>query len=419
MSPRFPTLFRVSAHLTEAVRIGPLTAALQDTWARYPLFRVRLRRGVFWHYLEECAPAPPEPDDGIPCTDFPRFSRRTPLVRVFVRGRRIAVEASHALTDGTGVLEFLRTLLVAYALRGGVPAADAEDLRRAARELGIGIPGDPPDESQGEYASRKYYERRLPEPREFAPAWHAGGPRMRPGEYRVTTLRYPTADLKQIAGSLGVSVTDLALAVFVDVLQRRYHAAPPRRRHRRPIRILIPVNMRPHTGSRTMRNFFVYVMVELDQRLGVYSLEEIAGSVHHQLRAELDPRSLRRQISRNVRAERNVLIRVIPIALKDVILRTVHRVQGESVNTASLSNLGRVQLPASVAAHVAALDFVPPASPVTGINMTLVSIGGVSSITFGSTRRNHDIEREVATAFHRLGADGDLRTNWRRTTGVA
>ncbi len=340
-SPKYTTLFRVAAVLSEPVNISALQTALQATWQRYPQFQVHLRRGMFWHYLEECEPGVPHADDGMPCTEVPRYRTNRPLLAVFVRRRRIAVETTHILTDGTGALSFLRTLVVAYAMArsGGRDSSFRNRIAAEAQSCDIPLPGEPPPEEELEYSSRRYYERRLPHPQDFSPAWHVDGRRLPPGVYHVTALTYPTSALREIAQRFNARLTDFLLAVFIHVLAERYHRATPRKRNRRPIRILIPVNMRPHTGSRTMRNFFVFVMVEVDQRLGRYGLDEIVTKVHHQLRAELDPRSLRRQISRNVRAERNALIRVSPVPAKDIILRVVHRLRGEAVNTASFSNL--------------------------------------------------------------------------------
>ncbi|MEX2443424.1 MAG: hypothetical protein WD492_07455 [Alkalispirochaeta sp.] len=418
-SPKYTTLFRVSAVLSAPVQINALHVAQAVTWERFPEFHVHLRRGVFWHYLEECAPGLPKPDNGMPCMEVPRYRGGEPLLTVYVRRRRITVETTHILTDGTGALAFLRALLVAYSveLSGGRGSATAVQIAAEARAAEIPLPGEPPPREELEYASRRYYERRLPHPQEFSRAWHVDGRRLATGVYHVTSLAYPTQSLREIARGFQAGLTDILLAVFVKTLAERYHAASPPRLRRRPIRILIPVNMRPHTGSRTMRNFFVFVMIELDQRLGRYGLDEIVTKVHHQLRAELDPRSLRRQITRNVRAERNVLIRVSPVFAKDIVLRVVHRLQGEAVNTASFSNLGAVELPESMGSLVERLEFVPPPSAVTGVNMTIISYGGTTAVTFGSTRREHDIEQDVAKTLHRLGAQGVLRTNWRRHAG--
>ncbi|MFW5694479.1 MAG: hypothetical protein ACOCYB_04880 [Alkalispirochaeta sp.] len=405
--------------LSAPVAIEALRAAVAATWARYPEFQVHLRRGVFWHYLEECPPGTPRPDDGMPCTEVPRYRSNQPLLTVFVRRRRIAVETTHILTDGTGALTFLRTLLVAYAIErnGGPESPAARRIAAQAGDIDIPMPGEPPPPEELEYASRRYYERRLPHPQEFSPAWHVDGRRLASGVYHVTALSYPTEMLREIARQFHAGLTDLMVGVFIHALAERYHASFPSKRHRRPIRILVPVNMRPHTNSRTMRNFFVFVMVELDQRLGHYGLDEIVTIVHHKLRAELDPRSLRRQITRNVRAERNVFIRISPVVVKDIILRVVHRLRGEAVNTASVSNLGEVHLPPAMESMVERMEFIPPSSTATGVNMTMISCTGTSTITFGSTRVEHDIEQRVAATLYRLGASGLARTNWRRNAG--
>jgi hypothetical protein len=276
----------------------------------------------------------------------------------------------------------------------------------------IPVPGDPVKPEEFEYASRRIYQRQLPHPAAFKPAWHLPGARLPVGAYRVTTMRYPLPALKERAVAMGVSVTDLCIAAFCAALQDRYFAQRPPRRKRRPIRIMVPVNLRPATGAITYRNFFVYTMVEIDQRVGRYELDEIARKVHHQLRAELDPRSLQRQITRNVSAERNWGIRVLPIVFKDMILRTVHRIDGEAANTASVSNMGVVALPEALAATVRAVDFLPPPSPVTGVNMTVISHGETVSVSFGSMRADQEIERRVISVLGEIGIQGELRTNW-------
>ena len=224
-------------------------------------------------------------------------------------------------------------------------------------------------------------------------------------------MRYPTAALREVARSSNVSLTDLGVALYAEALQERYFSRWRRRRERRPIRILVPVDMRPHTGLKTVRNFFVFVLVELDQRLGSYSFAEILRKVHFQLRAELDPRTLKKQIIRNVRAERNWFNRIIPVFAKDWVLRRVHRVQGEATNTGSFSNLGSVPLPASLSPHVKTMDFVPPPSTITGINVTMISYGEKTAFTFGSVREDTGIERFFCSRLASFGLTGELVSN--------
>lgn len=61
-------MFRLSATLVEPVEPEVLRAALARTLARFPWFAVRLRRGMFWYYLEH-NDAPPIVEEDVcnPC----------------------------------------------------------------------------------------------------------------------------------------------------------------------------------------------------------------------------------------------------------------------------------------------------------------------------------------------------------------
>jgi len=58
------------------------------------------------------------------------------------------------------------------------------------------------------------------------------------------------------------------------------------------------------------------------------------------MRMQVDRRELDRQIARNVRAERNLLVRTLPLFLKDMMLSYVRRRFGESPYSGVLTNLG-------------------------------------------------------------------------------
>ena len=416
-SPAFPTVFRLSATLHRPVSLSVARRVAVDLARRFPHFRVVLRRGVFWYYLEERGgPFPVEADLDPPCSREPTVRRHPELLRILVRGHRIAVEVSHILTDGGGVKEFFRTLLFEYLVeREGL---DRQELLPEARELGILSwdvdPVDGIDEGEQQYAFRDYYSPRLPKPVRTSSAWHVPGVRLPHHRYHVTTLLYELSRIKEAARNHGAGVTEYLIAAFLFALQEYQGSLPNEngRRNFRPLRILVPVDLRPVEHSRTLRNFFVFVLTEVDVRLGRYEFTEIIKKIRHQMGSEIDPRNLRRFVTRNVRPERNALIRIIPVVLKDTILRFVHRNQGERINTASFSNLMAVRFPDAVQSSIEHVDFVPPASPVTGINATLVSSGTTVSLTFGSRLRTHEVERRVVETLRGEGISGRLITNW-------
>ena len=115
MSRNWTAMFRLSATLKESIDPLILQQALSSTLKRIPSFALRLKKGIFWYYLEKI--------DGMPkvTKDY-----KNPLVRMRLNEdsgfmfrvryyeNRIAVEIFHVLTDGTGGMIFLNTLIAEY-----------------------------------------------------------------------------------------------------------------------------------------------------------------------------------------------------------------------------------------------------------------------------------------------------------------
>ncbi|HPR59272.1 MAG TPA: hypothetical protein PK915_12980, partial [Bacteroidales bacterium] len=80
---------------------------------RFPYYKVQLKEGFFWFYLEHLpGHIPIDVDKNILCK---RFSKGEILLRILVRENRISVEFSHILTDGSGGFELLKTILIEYS----------------------------------------------------------------------------------------------------------------------------------------------------------------------------------------------------------------------------------------------------------------------------------------------------------------
>ena len=108
-------VFRMSATLTEDVDIPILQSALDVTVRRFPSIAARLRRGVFWYYLEQLPDVPQIREESCyPLTPMSKEEIRRCAFRVIVYQKRIALEVFHSLTDGSGALIFLKTLLAEY-----------------------------------------------------------------------------------------------------------------------------------------------------------------------------------------------------------------------------------------------------------------------------------------------------------------
>ena len=121
-------VFRMSATMSEEVDRAVLQSALDVTVRRFPSIAARLRRGVFWYYLQQLEQVPEIREEYChPLTKMSRDEVRKCALRVIVYKNRIAVEMFHSLTDGNGALIFLKSLLAEYVQQRyhiAVPNAD-------------------------------------------------------------------------------------------------------------------------------------------------------------------------------------------------------------------------------------------------------------------------------------------------------
>jgi len=401
-SDRLTHWFRLAVRFSTEVNPKTLTRALHAIVPRFPSFRVRLRPGFFWYSLVEDSDLPAVyPESASPCMEFKKPARGLYRVRWF--GKRMAVEFHHALTDGVGGLVFLRALVAEYLVLTGISAQDEEDVRRVTKV---------PDTREGRDDFQTLFDPAFPRYETWDKAFHPRTELLPKGSYAVTTGRVPLGATLSMARERGASLTEFLAATLIAAFQDGFLALPAleRRRRARPLRIVLPINLRPMFDSATLRNFFVVVPVEIDLRLGPYDFDEIVRKVHHQLQAEMDAKLLKKQIMRNLRGELHPVARLLPLPVKALILRGVFGAY-EKRHTASLSNLGRVSWPPPWSDHISDAEFTPPPSPHCRVNAGVVSFGDTLSVTFGNLSFDPSVEKAFFTRLRRQGLPVAVESN--------
>jgi hypothetical protein len=97
-------VFRIKAVLKCRVKIAQLIEAVRAIENRFPYFKMKLRTGFFWYYLEfHDQPVSIGPDFGRPCR---AFGKDEFLYRILAKENEIIIEFSHILTDGVGAFDF-------------------------------------------------------------------------------------------------------------------------------------------------------------------------------------------------------------------------------------------------------------------------------------------------------------------------
>jgi hypothetical protein len=285
----------------------------------------------------------------------------------------------------------------------GFGSSDPDDVRRVRTA---------PDPAEAADDFQSLYDPTFPRYQTWDRAYQPQTRLLPKGAYAVTTGRLPLDKLLQTARTKEVSLTEYLAATLLAAFQDPFLelSGRDRRRRARPLRLVIPVNLRPIFESRTLRNFFVVVPVEIDLRLGSYDFDEILRRVHHQMQAEMAPKLLKKQIVRNLRGELSLLSRVLPLPLKRLVLRSVFGAY-ERRHTASLSNLGRAVWPEGWSEQLVDAEFVPPPSPFCRVNVGVVSFGSTLAVTFGNLSEDRSVERAFFTRLRSQGFPVEIESN--------
>jgi hypothetical protein len=386
-----PDLYRVSVTLKAPIRVSALRDALRTVFPRFPYFQVHLQRGLFWYFLQRDDEIPElYPMSDVPTSVMPTQWGSRHLLRVQARGATIAVDFSHVLTDGAGAVCFLGTLVTQYLHLRGVHVTRWEPFFD---------PGARPAAGEFEDAYKRYFDQSLPGPARLSPAYHLPGETR--SRYRVISGRLPVSDMLELARTHGVSLTEYLVALYIHGLAQVRSLGDD---GGGIVRIEVPVDVRRVHPSKTMRNFSLFVSPEIDTRLGAFGFDEIVQRTHHGMRMQVDRRELDRQIARNVRAERNPFIRILPLFLKDLMISYVRKRFGERPYSGVLSNLGRIEVPEEIDDHIESFGVILGPNSRAKKNCALVSFRNDLVINFGSVIESREVERVFFTHLAEAGA---------------
>jgi NRPS condensation-like uncharacterized protein len=398
MSDELTVVFRITASLKEPVRFSAIKEAVEITSRRFPYFSVSLGSGLFWYYLEYNHKLPRiQTEEKIPCTAFAAKRKNEPLYRILVKENRISVEFIHILTDGGGAFEYLKSLLYTYFRLNGKAIISTE---------GIILPESPIADSEMEDGYNRFFKRKIPPPGKLTKAWHL--PFTLNEKPRLNLIRSEIAldKLLEVTRNYNVSITEYVVSVYLFSLQKIYleEKEKVKKQKRGVLRIEVPVNLRKKFPSITMRNFSLFVLPEIDLRLGVYSFEEILKIVHYQLRTGADVKQITRFLSQNVGHEKSPFIRVLPLFIKTIAISAVYRRLGSNQCSGIMTNLGAVKLPVEMEELIDSFEVVPtPPNTHVKISCAMVTFRNKLRLDFCNISKSTTLEMHFLRHFTESG----------------
>ena len=397
-------IFRLSANLSEPIDRDVMQSALEVTVKRFPLISSRLRAGAFWYYLEQTTAPEIIRDGPQPIMVRPFGAVRQCAIRVLYYKNRIAVEFFHAVTDGNGGLIFLKTLLAEYLSQKY--GAEIPNTHGVADRLANPSPEELED-SFSEHAGAVGLKRPTDK------VYHLTGTKEKDGFLNLTCGTIPLDDVLSRCRELGVTLTAYISAVMVMSIITLQKRKVKNLANRKPVKVQIPVDLRRIFKSTTMRNFVMVVNVGVDPRMGDYTFEELLGIISHQLTLAVTQKNMQAVFTTNVNSERVFIVKLVPLFIKNVIMKAVFNSVGESQGCITISNLGRIDVPNEMREHVKGFDFIIGPQSRSPHNCAVCSYGNDLKINFIRRSEDPELEREFFRNLVKLGHHVTVESNYR------
>lgn len=390
-------VFSISVQLKKPVDPIALQYALNNVYPRFPTICGTIKMGLFWPFIDKpAAPIVVQQQNKQPCLPMKVDNKRS-QIRVHYFANKISVEFFHSATDGQGGVTFVNSLLRCYFAQLGIACdkTNCYDHRDnpTLEEIRDNIPN----------VAVKHNPPPCPPP---VRTRILKGTPIKNKTHTVIRGVCSATQLYNVAKSYGATVTELLGAIQLMGLEKLTNVT--NKEDKRPIRILVPVDLRKWYNVETMRNFSNYIFFE---SLGGLTLEQTIAQIKEQSKRQLTDEYFRGMVSFNYNSGSNPILKFVPLWLKSKVVSMVVKGRGEGVvNCSTLSNLGRISAPPQFADHLVRYEFTFGKPPKKTNKFAVATYNDVCVITMNNAYAEKDCEKFYFRKLAELGVDLTLET---------
>mgnify|MGYP000853073095 FL=1 len=389
-------VFRFACELFDTVDKQVLQQALNITLEAFPLYKSIIKSGLFWYYFEKSRFEAIITEENLPpCSTLYDKNNKTLLFRVMFYKKRISFEVYHALADGSGALQFFKTLIFhyitikyKYALKDKSPALDIEASKTQKM-----------DDSFQKY----YTDAKASRKKESIKAFRIKG--MKIPEYRISVIEgvIPADKIIPKVKEYNSSLTIFLAAVLMCSINEEI----PLKLKKKPVVLSIPVDLRNYYHSQTARNFFGVMNVDYNFSKGSGELAEVIEVLKKEFRENLTPQRMEKRINKLASLEHNYILRIIPLAIKDIILKIANNIVDRSY-TSTLSNVGAINMPDDIKPFIYSFDVFVSTNK---LQACVCSFENQLRISFTSAFVSTEIQRRFFKTLTHMGIPVIIESN--------
>ena len=325
---RYSTVFRLSVLLNKDVKPDILQKALIRTLEKYQSFKVKMKKGFFWNYLEANNKTPiVEEEKDYPCKYIDPTLNRGYLFKVTYFNNKINIDIYHALTDGNSGTIFFREVLYTYLEMCYPEELKKED--RITRKI----------EYTTEDSYIKNYDKKSKSRGSLKRAYKLKGKKIKLGAVSVIHQIINLEQLKDESKKYDATITQYLTAVLMYSIYNQNYL---KYKGKKPIKICIPVNLKKYFPSKTVSNFFSYIILvgEMEKN-ELDTFEKMIEFVKKEFKEQLEEKEIINTMSNNVKLGNNPFIKIIPLFLKVLFVRLAY-IEIRKHLSITYSNIGRI-----------------------------------------------------------------------------
>lgn len=389
VSENVSNVFRVSATLKETVNSDILQQSLDSVLPFFKVFSSKLKKGIFWYYFETNTKSAPRvyEENTIPCEFINPYKNNDYQFRVTYYKNRINLEVFHALTDGNGALAFLKEIVYQY-LR-----LSHKELMKNNNILTKSLSLDKVDGYIKNYktSAKKGYKTKK--------AYIFKGDKFNDGFYGVIHGYINLSEIKAIAKKHNVTINQYLLGVYAWAVYKECFNSMP---CDNPFSVCVPVNLRPFFNTETTKNFFAVVSAVFESKRDDYTFEEVLAIIADSLNKQINKENLEKIFSYNVASEKNMLIRAVPVFVKNLAMKYVYKTSARA-NSSTVTNLGVIKVSDEYKDYIDKFHIVLSMSKGQNIKGSVCSFDDTLVFTFSSILRDTSVQRAF---FRKIAEDG-------------
>lgn len=381
--------FRFAAILKDEVDPGLLKKAAEDLKPFFPCMYSNLKRGFFWNYQKLTDELPEiRQEFSRPLLPITRRNDAKPDFRLVYFQNRLAIECSHSLGDGKGVMIYFKRLLERYI-----------DLKNGKTE---GFVTSVTPEERSANAFSDYFEKGGEKAKDTLKKAYHFPEKYEDGYLKLLFAMMPVEEIKDRAHLHSMTVTEyLSCVLILGVIRAAKEPI------KEPVTIAVPVNLRRFFETHSARNFTVqtHITFEPDGRQDI-TLDEICEKTRNQLRSQLKREELQKTLNKFGSLAANPVLKIVPNVIKLPALRMIQK-NTHNKFTTIFTNYGDCVLDETVSNRIERLEFINGDTRNYGLAVTCscISYNGILSLCFSMANRDTSFAAACIRILTEIGTD--------------